>query len=222
MVRAGSRSAAATPRRPFDFEAIAAAFAQDGFHRATMDSVARRAGVAKPTLYRYFDSKQQLFEATIAAECERLLEHLFEADEQAQRLPVQDQIRIAAEACFAYAAEHPEGLQLLFASAIDRSSAVADRIEQTIGQITNRVAEMFRAGLAARAAPSGQAAEVLAALTVGATGFVARSLVGHPDWDGDGVLDLTTELFTRALGGVSVEALARVEQPRRSPSGSGR
>lgn len=38
-------------------------FIQFGYRRTTMDDVARRAGVAKGTLYLYFDSKAELFRA---------------------------------------------------------------------------------------------------------------------------------------------------------------
>ena len=40
-------------------------FAEKGFDRARLDSVAARAGVAKGTIYLYFDSKEALFEAAV-------------------------------------------------------------------------------------------------------------------------------------------------------------
>jgi AcrR family transcriptional regulator len=36
-------------------------FAERGFHAASMDELARRAGVSKPVIYDHFDSKEQLF-----------------------------------------------------------------------------------------------------------------------------------------------------------------
>jgi AcrR family transcriptional regulator len=42
-------------------------FVEQGFTPARLDDVAKRAGVAKGTLYLYFDSKQALFEALIRA-----------------------------------------------------------------------------------------------------------------------------------------------------------
>lgn len=51
-------------------EIIAAAtdvFATAGFARTKLDDVARRAGVSKGTLYRYFDSKDALFRAMVRA-----------------------------------------------------------------------------------------------------------------------------------------------------------
>ncbi len=40
-------------------------FAEKGFNGTRLDSVAARAGVAKGTLYLYFDSKEALFEAAV-------------------------------------------------------------------------------------------------------------------------------------------------------------
>ncbi|MFC6636812.1 helix-turn-helix domain-containing protein [Sulfitobacter sediminilitoris] len=42
-------------------------FAEAGFPGASMDEIARQAGLSKPTLYQYFTSKEALFEAMMAA-----------------------------------------------------------------------------------------------------------------------------------------------------------
>ncbi len=42
-------------------DAAVRAFNEQGYARATMDSVARQAGVSKGTLYNYFESKRDLF-----------------------------------------------------------------------------------------------------------------------------------------------------------------
>lgn len=48
-------------------EAAAEHFQRDGFAGTSMDAVAARSGVSKMTIYNYFPSKEQLFEACIAA-----------------------------------------------------------------------------------------------------------------------------------------------------------
>jgi AcrR family transcriptional regulator len=40
-------------------------FAKRGFHEASMDEIAERAGVSKPILYTHFESKDGLYEATL-------------------------------------------------------------------------------------------------------------------------------------------------------------
>ena len=41
-------------------------FFRDGFMRANLDEMAEKAGVAKGTLYRYFESKADLYVAVLA------------------------------------------------------------------------------------------------------------------------------------------------------------
>jgi AcrR family transcriptional regulator len=44
-----------------------AEFAENGFAATRLEDVARRAGIAKGTIYRYFASKEELFEAALSA-----------------------------------------------------------------------------------------------------------------------------------------------------------
>src|SRR5579863_5697769 len=51
-------------------------FLADGFDGASMNDIARAAGVSKGTLYVYFDSKEQLFEALIREDRQQQAERL--------------------------------------------------------------------------------------------------------------------------------------------------
>ncbi len=53
-----------------------AEFLKSGFDGASMNDVARTAGVSKGTLYVYFESKEQLFEALIREERQQQVERL--------------------------------------------------------------------------------------------------------------------------------------------------
>ena len=48
--------------------------------RASMNDIARAAGVSKGTLYVYFRHKEQLFEAIVEQECELQAEGIFDLD----------------------------------------------------------------------------------------------------------------------------------------------
>ena len=56
-------------------------FFDKGFDGASMDEVAKTAGVSKATIYVYFSSKEELFEALVRNDRARSAEHLFEVDE---------------------------------------------------------------------------------------------------------------------------------------------
>src|SRR6266436_9406908 len=57
-----------------------AVFLDQGFDAASMGEIARRAGVSKGTLYVYFDSKELLFEAIVAEQCQAQAEQVFSLD----------------------------------------------------------------------------------------------------------------------------------------------
>lgn len=53
-------------------EAALEIFSQKGFHTATTDEIAERAGVGKGTLYRYFETKEKLFEELVRLRLDEL------------------------------------------------------------------------------------------------------------------------------------------------------
>jgi TetR/AcrR family transcriptional regulator, mexJK operon transcriptional repressor len=62
--------------RKFDQVLIGArtVFLRDGFERASVDDIAREAGVSKATIYAYFPDKQLLFLEVASMECRRQVE----------------------------------------------------------------------------------------------------------------------------------------------------
>ena len=54
-------------------------FAERGFHGASMDELARRAGVSKPVIYDHFGSKEQLFATCVRRTGEALADQVAEA-----------------------------------------------------------------------------------------------------------------------------------------------
>ena len=55
-------------------EAAMKVFSETGYSGATMDAVAIEAGLSKPTLYQYFESKEALFSAMMLEERDHMLE----------------------------------------------------------------------------------------------------------------------------------------------------
>ena len=70
-------------------------FAEHGYHRATMQTVADAAGVSKGSLYDYFDSKEQLLLATAETLLTVLLEESMVLLERSDR-PLAERIEICA------------------------------------------------------------------------------------------------------------------------------
>jgi AcrR family transcriptional regulator len=66
--------------RKFDqvLEGARQVFMSDGFEGASVDDIARAAGVSKATLYSYFPDKRLLFSEVVQTECTRMAETVLE------------------------------------------------------------------------------------------------------------------------------------------------
>jgi len=75
-VTASAASATSTSIERRAVEAVLTCVAWYGVAKTTLDDVAREAGCARATLYRYFPGKQQLLAAAVGAEVERVASEL--------------------------------------------------------------------------------------------------------------------------------------------------
>lgn len=66
-------ASAGTAKQDAIIEAAAEVFLEQGFGSASMDEIARRAGVSKATVYSHFDSKPALFGAIVQHRCQRTM-----------------------------------------------------------------------------------------------------------------------------------------------------
>lgn len=62
-------------------KATLSAFAEYGFHKTTMDKIAKKAGIAKGTLYLYFDSKEALSQSIMVAYFKKTKDDLMTLDQ---------------------------------------------------------------------------------------------------------------------------------------------
>jgi AcrR family transcriptional regulator len=85
-------------------------FGRAGFHRVSMDDVAKEAGVTKPILYDHFDSKEELYVALLDADSASLEERV----RSALQAPIgnRERIRRSFDAYFDFVDEHADGFRL--------------------------------------------------------------------------------------------------------------
>jgi AcrR family transcriptional regulator len=102
----------AVERRAKIVDAATAVFAERGYRGASIDEIARRAGVTPPVVYDHFESKQALYrtllEEHFAALREVWAEH-FSGDD-----PLAERIAGSFDAWFAYIERHPFAGRMLF------------------------------------------------------------------------------------------------------------
>lgn len=98
-------------REPQMIDAAVAAFAEHGFHAASMDDIAARAGVSKPMIYAYLGSKESLFVACLHREGTRLMEAIVDVVDPA--LNPEDQLWNGMRAFFEFVDGNRDGWSVL-------------------------------------------------------------------------------------------------------------
>ncbi len=92
-------------------DAAVRTFGQRGYMAASMDEIAELAGVSKPLVYLYLNSKEDLFTACIRREARTLTEAVRAGVEPA--LPADRQLWDGLRAFFTHTAQNPDGWSVL-------------------------------------------------------------------------------------------------------------
>ncbi len=96
-------------------QAARATFAETGWHRATVDSVAERAQVGKGTIYLYFESKEAILAELVLQALAELAARLRLASEACSPLHPAQRLHAMAEAYLKFAQDAPDYYRLLTA-----------------------------------------------------------------------------------------------------------
>lgn len=170
-------------RRQAILAAARVVFAQDGFHRATVDAIARRAEVAKGTIYLYFESKEAILAELVLQALAELVARLEAASDSCSVLHPDQKLKAMADAYLAFAQHAPDYFRLLSAFdrgafqegiSAERRSQILAASEQALSLVTQAVSDGMALGLFAPGDPR-QAAGVLWATLNG-----ALALMAHP------------------------------------------
>jgi len=128
-IHSHTRDAAETPKRRGNkrqeiLDAGLALFVSRGFDATNVPAIAREAGIATGTIYRYFTSKEALVNelyrqlkselmATLAAELSKTVEHAEHAEPETAQSTVRDRFRGLWRGLCAYARQRPSALAFL-------------------------------------------------------------------------------------------------------------
>jgi len=164
-------------------------FAERGFAKASMDELARRAGVTKPIIYELFQSKEGLFRACLEALALRLAEQIADAaraeDEPEARL------RAGGLAFLRFASENRVAYELLYEGRFSDAAVSVRRRQAAL--ILELMREMAPAGVDPREL------EVAAHAVNSAYEGVAHWMWEHPDVSVERLADWTVELLLPGL-----------------------
>ncbi|HPO12729.1 MAG TPA: TetR/AcrR family transcriptional regulator [Candidatus Hydrogenedentes bacterium] len=138
-------------RRPQQIIAAALdVFALKGFRRATMDAVARAAGVTKGTIYLYFSSKEDLFIQTLRVHVEQVAD-LLPAFQLEGEIPADDSARMVTRKLLdALMTPNMAKAMPLFVAEVKHIPALRKAyVEEWLPQVNFRLAEVFSRGMEA-------------------------------------------------------------------------
>ncbi|MGW3987665.1 TetR/AcrR family transcriptional regulator [Streptomyces sp. NPDC004830] len=118
-------------------------FGQRGYMTASMDEIAELAGVSKPLVYLYLNSKEDLFTACIRREAAALVEAVRAGVRP--DLPADRQLWEGLGAFFAHTAEHPDAWSVLHLQARTHGEPFAAEITAMRAEIVAFVTELILA-----------------------------------------------------------------------------
>src|SRR5579875_2252864 len=150
-------------------------FAESGYDRASMDTIASLAGVSKPMLYAYFGSKEGLYLAYIERTGGELVQRLVGADPSSGR---QRRLRPVIAEFLSFVEEHRDGWTVLYRE-LNARRPLAEQVSQLRGEIVDEVRRMLEGdGVWSGLAPP--ASEGIAEAIVGAGEALANWWLKKP------------------------------------------
>jgi len=151
-------------------------FGRNGFHAASMDAVAKEAGVTKPILYDHFPSKKELYLALLDAD----LGALHDRVKSALDSPIgnRERIRGSFQAYFDFVDEHAEGFRLLMQETVGAEDDFRHRVEEVRDRIQSDVCDLIVRE--SRGQLDREHADTVALALVGMVETVAQRSLGEP------------------------------------------
>ncbi len=171
-------------------------FAEGGYDRASMDSIAELAGVSKPMLYAYFGSKEGLYVAYIERTGGELVQRLVGADRSDGQ---SGRLRAVISEFLGFVEEHRDGWTVLFRELTARQP-IADQVAQLRSQIVGEVRRMLVGGDGApQPGLQPPASEGVAEAVVGAGEALANWWLNKPEVPREDVTDWYVGLTRAAI-----------------------
>jgi len=198
----GTRKVPRRIREPQMLQAAERAFADRGFHAASVDAIAEASGITKPMVYAYFGSKEGLYRACMERARVRLLAALREGVDTSAA-PDQ-QLWHGLLAVFTFVERERDSWAILLGEVTQGTGPFAAEGAEVRRELAALVAELLR-----RAA----AAEGLDTDTLGISDQLARALMGageslavwwgeHPDEPVERVALVLMNFAWNGLGGL--------------------
>jgi AcrR family transcriptional regulator len=170
-------------RRPLVLDAAFDLFLKRGYEGTSMEAIAAAAGVTKPVVYDCFSSKEELFEALLRREEQRVLAEIqasLPADADVE--DPEPLLRDGFTAFLRAVAASPDAYRIIFLGE-GATAALAQRIQRARGSQIEAVAALARGWLEGRDTETDldAAARLFGAMVVGLAESGARAMLIDPE-----------------------------------------
>ena len=185
-----------TARRAQLLDVALDVFVEQGYHAASMDEIADRAGVSKPVLYQHFPGKLDLYTALVSSAVDTVIEGV--RDALASTQDNSERVQATMRLWYDSVADQEKAFRLVFESDLTSDPEVRDLVDRVTSESAAAIAEVIveDTGL------SRGAAELLAAGLVGMGHVGARAwLSGASGLSRDDAVTLASTLAWRGIGG---------------------
>jgi len=194
----------ASERKKVILDAAQRTFVEYGYHGALMDTIAERAEVTKPILYRHFPSKLDLLLAILNRAGEELRDSLLRPDPE--EMDWITSTRYSIHAYFDFVVRSEKAFRLVYATDLNVDRKASERITEIREGIIKIVADMIASYTDASIIPR-QDIDILAIMLVG----MVETTVIH--WMNN--KDVAHEIYEENLIRATASILAKL--PSRAP-----
>ena len=174
-------------------------FVEQGYHAASMDVIADRAGVSKPVLYQHFPGKLELYLALLQTSCDTVIAGV--KDALASTTDNRRRVQATIELWYDYVADQGAAFRLVFESDLTNVPAVRDHVDRVVNESAAAIAEVIHedTGL------PGPASHLLAVSLVGMGHVGARNwLSADSNLSRTEAVELAAGLAWRGIGGFPI------------------
>jgi AcrR family transcriptional regulator len=185
----------ASERKELILDAALRTFVEYGYHGAIMDTIAERANVTKPILYRHFPSKMDLLQAILERSGDELRSSMIEPN--SPFVDLQERIRHDVKTHFDFVERREMVYRLLIESDLYVSEEISDRIAAIRTGIKDIVAESIYNNVDPTQV-SRDRAEVIAVMIVG----MVESTAIHWINSGDMPREIYEDNLVRGIFGI--------------------
>jgi AcrR family transcriptional regulator len=181
-------------------EAAERAFAERGFHAASVDAIAEAAGISKPMVYAYFGSKEGLYRACMAAARERLLAALREGVDTSAA--PDHQLWHGLLAFFTFVERERDSWSVMLGDVTAGTGPFAADGAEIRREMAGLVGDLLRRAAAAEGLDVGELADQLARALIGAGESLAVWWDEHPGETAERMALVLMNFAWSGLGGL--------------------